>query len=306
MNHGFRERLLAGMPVTESRLELAGVSTAVLQGGDGPPVVLLHEQGEFAARWARVIPDLVATHRVIAPDLPGHGASELTDGPLDADGVLAWLGELIERTCTASPVLVGHMLGGAIAARFAVDRADRLSCLVLVDSFGLRRFWPAPRFALALLRYVGRPTERTFDGLLRHCIADPDGLREQMGERWEPYHAYVLDRARTPSLKSALPVLMRQLVMPAIPSADLARIAAPTTLIWGRHDPAARLRIAEEASARYGWPLHVIEDAGDDPPMEQPEAFLRALRTALGTARSGSESGYGPPKRARSASTLAT
>ena len=41
-----------------------------------------------------------------------------------------------------------------------------------------------------------------------------------------------------------------------------------------------RLRVAETASKRYGWPLHVIEDAGDDPPLEQPAAFLRALRQA--------------------------
>ena len=61
------------MPVTERRLQLAGVSTAVLEGGDGPPVVLLHGPGEYAAHWMRVIPDLVTTHRVVAPDLPGHG-----------------------------------------------------------------------------------------------------------------------------------------------------------------------------------------------------------------------------------------
>jgi hypothetical protein len=48
-----RERLLTGMPVTERRLELAGVSTAVLEGGDGPPVILLHGASEFAACWIR-------------------------------------------------------------------------------------------------------------------------------------------------------------------------------------------------------------------------------------------------------------
>ena len=63
---------------------LAGVSTAVLEGGDGPPLVLLHGPGANAAHWMRVIPDLVATHRVIAPDLPGHGSSTVADGPLDA------------------------------------------------------------------------------------------------------------------------------------------------------------------------------------------------------------------------------
>jgi len=273
-----RERLLAGLPVTERRLQLAGVSTAVLEGGGGPPVVLLHEQGEFAARWMRVIPGLVTTHRVVAPDLPGHGTSELTDGPLNADRVFAWLAELIERTCASPPALVGHMLAGAIAARFARDHPDRLSRLVLVDTFGLRWFRPGPRFALALIRYIARPNERAFDRLLGHCIADLGGLRDQMGERWEAYHAYVLDRARTPSLKAALPALMRRFGVPAIPSVDLARIAVPTTLIWGRHDPATPLRVAQAASERYGWPLHVIENAGDDPPMEQPEAFLEALR----------------------------
>lgn len=41
------------------------------------------------------------------------------------------------------------------------------------------------------------------------------------------------------------------------------------------------LRVGEAASARHGWPLRVIDNAGDDPPMEQPEAFLEALRHAL-------------------------
>ncbi|HEV2922200.1 MAG TPA: hypothetical protein VG673_23625, partial [Actinomycetota bacterium] len=44
-----RRRLLAALPVTERRLQLAGHSTAVLEGGDGAPVVLLHSSGEFAA-----------------------------------------------------------------------------------------------------------------------------------------------------------------------------------------------------------------------------------------------------------------
>ena len=92
--------------------------------------------------------------------------------------------------------------------------------------------------------------------------------------------AYSLERARTPSMQAALEVLMDDAV---IPPADLARISVPTTLIWGRHDRATPLRIAETASARYGWSLHVIEDAADDPALEQPEAFLAALRSALGT-----------------------
>jgi pimeloyl-ACP methyl ester carboxylesterase len=277
-----RDRLLAGIPVSERRLDLAGISTAVLEGGHGRPVVLLHEQGSFAPHWVRVIPGLAATHQVIAPDLPGHGASEVTTGELTADRVLSWLAELIERTCTSPPALVGHMGGGAIAARFAVDHGELLDRLVLVDSFGLGKFRPSPRFAVALLRYVTRPSPRTYGGLMQRCTVDFAGVREGLGERWEPFEAYALEGARRPAGKAALRVLMRELALPVIPPADLERISVPTTLIWGHHDPAMRLRVGEAASARYGWPLHVIEDAGDDPPIEDPDGFLEALHAALG------------------------
>jgi pimeloyl-ACP methyl ester carboxylesterase len=277
-----RERLLTGMPVTERRLEVAGVSTAVLEGGDGPPVVLLHGAGEFAAGWVRVIPDLVRTHLVVVPDLPGHGASAVTGDPADAGRVAAWLGELIERTCPSPPALVGHGLGGAIAARFAIDQGDRVARLVLVDSYGLGRYRPAPGFALALLGVIVRPTERTQQRLFRQCMVDPDGLRQQLGERAALLERYALDRARSPRQKATLRRLMPQLGLPAIPPAELARIAVPTTLIWGRHDRQVRLGVAQAASARHGWPLQVIENAADDPAIEQPQAFLHGLHAALG------------------------
>jgi pimeloyl-ACP methyl ester carboxylesterase len=272
--------LLASLPVTERRLELAGVDTAVLEGGEGPPVVLLHEPGSFAAHWLRVLPQLAAGHRVIAPDLPGHGASEVTEGELDAARILAWAGALIDRTCEEAPALVGHLGSGSIAARLAVGGQD-LRSLVLVDSFGLGPFRPSPRFALALFRYVARPTARSYDGLMERCTVDYEGVRASVGERWEPYARYALERARTPAAKAALRVIMRGLAVPAIPAEELARLDVPTTLIWGRHDPVNRVRVAEAASERYGWPLHVIEGAGDDPPLEQPEEFLRLLRTAI-------------------------
>ena len=278
-----RHRLLAAIPIAERRLHLAGVSTAVLEGGEGPPVVLLHGPGEFAAKWLRIIPDLVTTHRVIAPDLPGHGTSELIEGPLDADRVLTWLSELIEHTCTSPPALVGHVLGGAIAARFAIDHSDRLDRLVLVDTLGLGRFRPTPRFALTMIGFLARPTEGNYDRFMRQCSYDLEGLREEMGERWEPFQAYNLDRARTPSVKAASRRLMLSVGVPVIPPEHLGRIDVPTTLIWGRYDRANRLRIAEAASERYGWPLHVIDNCADDPPRDQPEAFLETLHTTLGS-----------------------
>jgi pimeloyl-ACP methyl ester carboxylesterase len=276
-----RAQLLSGLLVTERRLRLAGVSTSVLEGGGGPPMVLL--AGEFAAVWMRVIPDLVTTHRVIAPDLPGLGASEVPDGSPDAATALAWLDELIDSTCAIPPVLVGKGAAGALAARFSIDHSDRVDRLVLVDTYGLDRFRPPPGMALSFIGVLLRPSERGLQRSFRnYCFVDLDGVRAEMGERYEWMAAYALDRFRTSSVKAAMRSLFRELAS-TIPPEDLDRIAVPTTLIWGRHDVGMRLNVAEAASLRYGWPLHVIENARDDPAVEQPEAFLEALHTALGS-----------------------
>jgi pimeloyl-ACP methyl ester carboxylesterase len=276
-----RAQLLSGLLVTERRLRLAGVSTSVLEGGGGPPMVLL--AGEFAAVWMRVIPDLVTTHRVIAPDLPGLGASEVPDGSPDAATALAWLDELIDSTCAIPPVLVGKGAAGALAARFSIDHSDRVDRLVLVNTYGLDRFRPPPGMALSFIGVLLRPSERGLQRSFRnYCFVDLDGVRAEMGERYEWMAAYALDRFRTSSVKAAMRSLFRELAS-TIPPEDLDRIAVPTTLIWGRHDVGMRLNVAEAASLRYGWPLHVIENARDDPAVEQPEAFLEALHTALGS-----------------------
>lgn len=288
-----RDRLLDAMPLTERRLQLAGVSTAVLEGGDGPPLVLLHGAGEFAAVWIQVIPDLVRTHRVIVPDLPGHGASEVTDSALDRDAVLDWLGELIDQTCGGrQPVLAGHLMGGSIAARYTAKHGSRVGHLVLVDTTGLGWFRPSPKFAVPMMRFAMRPSPRSRDRMFNQCFLDMDRVAELNGEQWQWLGEYALDRGRDPGVQSAMRKLIPRFGAPPIPSGDLGSIETPTTLIHGRHDLQVRLRRVESASEKYGWPLHVIEDCRDDPAVEQPTAFLRALRSAIDehqTAAKGTE-----------------
>jgi pimeloyl-ACP methyl ester carboxylesterase len=81
-------------------------------------------------------------------------------------------------------------------------------------------------------------------------------------------------------MAAAMGTLLPELVLPAVDPAELDRIAVPTSLIWGRQDRQVRLAVAEAAAARHGWPLRVIDGAGDDPPMERPVEFLAALLAA--------------------------
>ena len=276
-----RARLLAGLPATDRRLSLNGVTTAVLEAGGGAPVVLLHGPGSYGAHWLASIPALARTHRVVAPDLPGHGESGMFAGPPDPGLLSGWLDDLIECTCPVPPVLVGSTLGGAMAARFAGDHGDRLAALVLVDALGLTEFRPTAAFGAALTDYLSAPGPLTHDRLWDQCAFDLAALRPRLGPQWDLLKVYTLDRMGAPGRLAALQSLMGWLGVPAIPHDILARIAVPTTLIWGRHDRATPLSIAEEASRRFGWSLRVIDDAADDPALEQPEAFMTALQAAL-------------------------
>jgi pimeloyl-ACP methyl ester carboxylesterase len=269
--------LIARLPVKARRLTLNGVATSVLEGGAGKPIVLLHGPGAYGAQWQRVIPALVDTHRVIAPDLPGHGASASFDDAPTPERVIGWLDDLIECTCTAPPVLVGHTLGGAIAARYAAEAGRPLAALVLVDTLGLAPFQPVPAFGAALQAFLNSPGEATHDGLWSQCVFDLDGVQRRLGDAWRDIKAANLDGVRGNGI-AAVGAWMQEFGIPAIPPSLLEQIVAPTTLIWGRHDRATPLSVAEAASGKFGWPLEVIDGAADDPTIEQPDEFVRVLR----------------------------
>lgn len=273
-----RDRLLAGVPVKERTIEAAGIPTAIVEGGRGDPLLLLHGPGEHVLKWLPVLPSLVSTGFVVAPDLPGHGATGTPDEPLTIDRVTQWVDEVIAATCPSPPTVIGSLVGGAIALRYAAEHGDRVRRLVVVDTLGLAPFHPAPEFGAVLEAYLAAPSEATFERLMGRCSYDLDGLRGRMGEGWQPLVEYTLDRIRAPGARESLDAFFELLIVPEIPAETLARIGAPVTLVWGRQDLATDLSVAQSASARYGWPLHVIEGSGDDPVMDQPERFLEVLR----------------------------
>jgi pimeloyl-ACP methyl ester carboxylesterase len=117
---------------------------------------------------------------------------------------------------------------------------------------------------------------------MQYCVHDFDGTRARLGDRWSAYRDYAVERLRQPARLATIGSLLATFGQPEISEVALATISVPTDLIWGRHDMATPLSAAESASRAFGWPLHVVEDAADDPALEQPAAFLGVLRAVLG------------------------
>jgi pimeloyl-ACP methyl ester carboxylesterase len=179
--------------------------------------------------------------------------------------------------------VLGASLGGSIGARFAVERADEIDKLILVGSGSLGRFRPPPALLFALIRFIRKPDQAGAARMQRQIFFDVARVRAQMGNRLAALQDYQIDRAKQPSVNAANRTLLRTIGTKRVADDDLRKIKAPVALIWGRHDRVMPLKYAERASREFGWPLHVIEDAGHVPMAEQPAAFGAALRAILET-----------------------
>jgi pimeloyl-ACP methyl ester carboxylesterase len=260
---------------TRSR-RVAGVSTAVLEGGAGPPLVLLHGGIECGgAAWAPVLRALAESHRLVVPDVPGLRESQpVTD--LDVDRFAGWLVELLRQTCPQEPTLVAHSLGGSLAACFAAEHDDVSGRLVIYAAPAIGRYGMPLGLRVVAVRVALRPSERTAERFDRYALLDLDRTRGWIRGWFEAFSRYTPSRAVVPHVKRT----MRQLIKTGtrqIPDTEVRRIAIPTALARGRHDRMVLPRLAEGASNSLGWPLRLIDDAAHAPPIEQPESFLRAL-----------------------------
>jgi len=107
---------------------------ALLAGEGSTPIVFISGLGDATVTWVSVLPELARTCRVIAYDRPGMGASPAIDGTRSLEVMALELAGLIESLQEGPAVLVGHSLGGLIAAEAYRCRRDLVAGLVLVDS----------------------------------------------------------------------------------------------------------------------------------------------------------------------------
>jgi pimeloyl-ACP methyl ester carboxylesterase len=236
-------------------------SLHVEESGSGPPVLLLHGAGGSAADWpaeART----VAGRRILAVDLPGHGASP--GPPLPSVAALAEAMAGFLEDLGAGPALVaGHSMGGAIALWMALKHPAAVSALALVST-GARL-----RVAPALL--AGLVAPGAFPATVETLV------------EWElgPGAAPVLRDRQRRALHRAGPTVTHGdfLACDAFDaSARLGAVRVPALVLCGSEDRMTPPRLSR--SLAEGLPaarLEIVPGAGHMLPLEDPGAVARAL-----------------------------
>jgi pimeloyl-ACP methyl ester carboxylesterase len=284
-----RHRMLAGLPVITRVLEVDGIATSVLDDGEGPPLLLLHGGVECGgAMWAPVLPQLMAHHHVVVPDVPGLGESAPMPR-LDLKGFTSWFRALLEQTNLGRPAVVAHSLVGSLAARFATDHSSLLGRLVLYGAPAVGPYRMPMRLRYVAIRFAIRPTARNGERFDRFALLDLEATRQRDPGWFEAFQAYTAARATEPHVKKTMRQLIPAQTKP-IPDPELDRIDIPTALLWGRRDRMVPLAVADAAASRHGWPLHVIDGAAHAPHIEQPDRFVQTL-TAIGVVGNGGPGG---------------
>ena len=278
-----RQRMLRNVALREGRFDVDGIDTSVLEGGDGPPLVLLHGGIECGgAMWAPVVTGLAEHHRLVVADVPGLGESAPA-ARLDQSRFDAWFAELLRLTCPQPPAVVAHSLLGTLAARFAARHGDLLQRLVVYAAPGIGPYQMPFRLRVVAMRFAVRPTARNAERFDRYALFDLDATRRRDDEWFTAFVGYTLARAQVRHVKAT----MRQLIKTGtkqVPNDELRSIGVPVDLLWGRHDRMVPLHLGAEVSARLGWPLHIIDGAAHAPHIEQPEPFVSTLLDTIHTA----------------------
>jgi len=270
--------------VTVQATGLHGRAISFLGGGEGPALLLVHGIAGSSENWREVVQPLARRHTVIAPDLPGHGASAAGSGDYSLGSLAASLRDLLLVMGHERVTVVGHSLGGGVAMQFAYQFPEMVERLVLVSSGGL-----GPEVS-PVLRAAALPGAELF-------IAATAGLGQRagaaMGQRLAAVgirpSADVAEVARgyaslaEPRRRKAFLATLRSVVgtrgqrVAAIDRLYLAE-AVPVLIVWGARDRIIPMSHGEEAhEAIPGSRLEIFEDAGHLPQVEQPGRFVALL-----------------------------
>ncbi|WP_199487534.1 alpha/beta fold hydrolase [Actinomadura spongiicola] len=264
---------LSPIPFTVSYVDAAGVRTRSLQAGSGEPVVFLHGTSGHLEAFTRNIAAHAERYRVHAIDMLGHGYTGKPDHPYEIPRYVEHLLGYLDAVGADRAHIVGESLGGWVGARTAVEHPDRVASLQLLCAGGtvanpevMKRIDGSTRQAVAV-----DDVELT-RARLRLLMASADDATEELVDvRHRIYHRpdFVANIDNLLCLQT-MEVRRRNLLTPE----QLARITAPTLIVWGRKNPFGDVPEAQAMhEAIPGSRLELFDDTGHWPQHEQAARY---------------------------------
>jgi pimeloyl-ACP methyl ester carboxylesterase len=243
-----------GVSIAQRRVLVGSTSLSYQVAGVGPPLVLLHGLAGSSRWWQRNVTHLAQRFRVYVVDLIGFGASGGSH-PLIFDEVAGYIATWMDQLDIQRANVIGHSMGGLVAADLAASAPDRIERLVLVD-------------AAAFL------TEQ-------HYVIHVQGLiRELLRLQIDFLTLLATDayRAGPLTLVSAINQLLTTDFSP-----KLSLVQAPTLLVWGEHDAIVPLAIGKRLCRHLpaNNSIVVIKGAGHNPMWDRPAAFNQVVEDFL-------------------------
>jgi pimeloyl-ACP methyl ester carboxylesterase len=263
--------------------DVRGVRMRYFVGGQGPPLILVHGLGGAAANWTELAPLLASSHRLLVPDLPGHGGSGALPGVSGLEPFADRVAAVAEREGMLPAPVVGHSLGGMVVLRLALRRPEAVQALVLAAGAGLSTgsVWGRELLSIFTVVRPGRIAARhrslvSRSALLRRLVfgfvsvADPVGLTDEAVE------GFLAGQLLHTDVGGAWRALRRD-----DPRQELEAIRCPALVLWGAEDVQLPLGDAFEYSRRLHARLRVVPGCGHLLIGERPEACADAIETFL-------------------------
>jgi pimeloyl-ACP methyl ester carboxylesterase len=263
-----------------------GARTRYRTCGHGSPVVLVHGLGASLDYWAANMAPLGQHHQVFALDLLGFGQSDKTFPEVSLEAMGRFVAGFLDTHSLDRVSLVGNSMGGLVTLQMAIQFPERVHKLVLVDNagFGRQVHWTLRLMSLpGIGEFAYRPGLRAMQWIAREIFHNS----EQAPADWLELMA---DLAGQPGARQAFLAALRYGVnllgvKPEILRAvrdGLARLTAPTLIVWGRQD---RLLPLSQGLAGLklipGSQLHIWDQCGHVPHMEKADEFNRLVLAFL-------------------------
>ena len=206
------------------------------RGENGRPLVLLHGWGGNNESMAPLMRDLSGDHRVLALDFPGHGKSPEPPEPWSVTQYCGITRALMEKEGFQGADIIAHSFGGRVSLMLAAEYPEMVGRLLLTGCAGIPN------------RPDGRLSARTRAYRALRALADNAATRAIFGSKVDDWKEALIQkfgsadyRALTPSMRQTFNRVLKQDL-----TYCLARINAPTLLVWGENDTATPIWMGEK------------------------------------------------------------